>query len=216
MLTRSQDVWNKLALLKIVDASFRVGRKSLDNVEIQKITFLSEMEGHNHNLKTAYYKFYRDKHGPYSKTLANTVNQLEKLGMIDQETREMRDRGKHLLRYVWPELENSKSVIRAVASIDRVAEGWKDVRGWTFKEKVYELSFPIQQYEWEKRTMHNVPLYTDILDPETTQDLEIDGIDVKLIEDIEEEFATPLLSLDKESEEFREAVTQRLHLALSL
>lgn len=201
MLTRAQSAWNKIALLAIVDASFRNGRESLDNVEIQKLSFLTELEGKSANLKAAYFRFYRDKYGPYSTALANTVTGFERLGMLREENRELLDRGRYLLRYVLPEIEKSETAQEALRVISHIARNWKDYRGWSIKTKVYELPIPVQGLGNQVLKMSEIPLYTDILDPEVSTEREIIAFPDEIVEDICAELAIPSARLDVESEE---------------
>lgn len=201
MLTKAQDAWNKIALLAIMDASLRVGRDSLDNVEIQKLAFLTELAGNFKNLNTAYFKFYRDKHGPYSKGVANTVTSFEQLGMVRQENREILDRGRYLLRYVRPEVEKSESALAAFGLIGEVAREWKNYRGWSIKLKVYELDIPVQGMGGRILKMPDIPLYTDILDPETSGKRDTLPFSPEMVDDICAELAIPNARLDAASED---------------
>jgi hypothetical protein len=201
MLTRAQSAWNKIALLAIVDASFRNGRESLDNIEIQKLSFLTELDGKEANLKAAYFKFYRDKFGPYSKELANTVTRFERLGMLHQENRELLDRGRYLLRYVRPEIEKSDTGQEALRIISHIARIWKDYRGWSIKTGVYELPVPVQGMDNQMLRMPEIPLYTDILDPEVSTEREIAAFSDEIVDDICAELEIPSARIDADSEE---------------
>jgi uncharacterized protein YwgA len=201
MLTRAQSAWNKVALLAIVDASFRNGRESLDNVEIQKLSFLTELEGKSANLKAAYFRFYRDKYGPYSTALANTVAGFERLGLLHQENRELLDRGRYLLRYVRPEMERSETAQEALRVISNIARTWKDYRGWSIKDKVYELPIPVQGMGNQMLRMPEIPLYTDIIDPEVSTEREIMVFPNEIIEDICAELEIPAARLNPDSED---------------
>jgi uncharacterized protein YwgA len=201
MLTQTHIVWNKIALLAIIDASFRAGRNSLDNVEIQKLSFLTEIGARDQNLKAAYFRFYREKFGPYSTSVANAVTSFEKLGLINQENRELRDRGRYLLRYARPDIEKSETAMEALRLISDVSNEWKDYRGWSIKEKVYELDVAVQGLGGRTMTMPQIPLYIEIVNPETAPGRDITGISPELVADICAELAIPSSRLDADSEE---------------
>jgi hypothetical protein len=201
MTTRAQSVWNKIALLEVLDADFQSGRKSASNVGIQKLTFLTELVGRSKDIKAAYYRFYRFKHGPLSKELLNDVSYLERFNFIDSESRELLDRGKYLLDYVKPEIDASGLATEVVAIARSVAEEWKYYRGWDIVNKVYELSVPVDGMGRQRVRVSDIPIGTDILVPEWSHERDVQPFSADTIDDIQSELSIPWSDLDPDSEE---------------
>jgi len=206
MATKAQSAWNKIALLEVLEAAHNSGRKLVDNVAIQKLTFLAELQGRKVDLKSAYYRFFRFKHGPFSKELLNDVTYLERYGFIDPENRELLDRGRYLIGYVQTEIEASELASQTLGIINEIAENWKDFKGWSIVDKVYELKVPVDGMGQQKMLVADIPLNTDILVPDWSHERDVQPFSMETVEDIQSELLIPWSELDPESEEvWREA-----------
>jgi hypothetical protein len=216
MHTRSQNVWNKIALLSILDGAHTANKAPADNFAIQKLTFLSELTGRSKNLKTAYYKFFRYTYGPYSSGLANDVRSLETLRLIDPESRELTDRGRYLLSYTRAETEQSETAMASLATIGEIVEGWGWLRGWHIVDKVYELSVPVDDLNGEKIRVKDIPLHTDILVPDKSDERDAIHFSEEMVGDVEAELSIPPSRLDPDCPELIESVAAGLEAALAL
>src|SRR5271154_2293413 len=105
MRTFANEAWDQVFLL----ALFSGANEPLDNLKIQKVVFLTEEEARKQKLIAAHFPFFRNKFGPYSPLLANTVRKLEDCCFIYPETRQPTKRGQYILDYVADDIEESKS-----------------------------------------------------------------------------------------------------------
>jgi hypothetical protein len=89
MMRNEGQIWDQIFLLNL----FSCSDERLDNLKIQKIVFLTEIEGRNRNFAAANFPFFRYHFGPYSKVAANTVRKLEVFGFVDPEFHRPGERG---------------------------------------------------------------------------------------------------------------------------
>lgn len=108
--------WDRILLLHLLHSA--QDTKVVDNVKVQKLTFISEVQGAELRLKTAHYPFFRYNFGPYSKELAKEVSFLEALGFINNESRELTSRADVILRYIQPEIDDHIWTIRELLEAD--------------------------------------------------------------------------------------------------
>lgn len=216
MATKAQCAWNKIALLAVLDAAHRFNPAPVTNVAIQKLLFLTELEGRKENVKAAYYRFYRFKHGPFSTELSWNIAEFETGGFIDSESGELLDRGKYLLDYVSPELNKSDLAGTVAGVIDRVSERWKTYRGWSIVKEVYKLQVPVDGLGGQVVMVEDIPQKIDILVPDRSHERDFEPFSKNLIDDLEEELQIPARALDPSSEEFHEAVTTAYRRALAV
>ena len=215
MITEEQDVWNKIALLALLDGAHKASKVPADNFAIQKLGFISELNGRTHNLHTAYYKFFRFTYGPYSSQLANDVRLLESLRIIDPESRELTSRGKFLMDYISPEVEASDPAKEALNIIAETSKEWGWRRGWQIVDPVYELTVPVDGRDGEEMKISGIPLNTDILVPSLFSGRDASPFSKEMIEDIHAELAIPADRLNPDSEEFIQRVSDALNRALA-
>lgn len=196
MATKAQCAWNKIALLGVLDATRRVNPAPVTNVVIQKHLFLTELAGRKAGIKTAYFRFFRYKHGPFSNELSWTIAQFEKCGLIDSEDGELLDKGRALLNYVDSEINSSWAATEAMAIIEGTANEWKAYRGWAIVEPVYELTVPVDQLAGETMKVRDIPQKVDILIPESTKDQDVEPFDDQITEDVYSFLSHPAVDLD--------------------
>jgi hypothetical protein len=215
MATKAQIVWNKIALLMICDEAHRVNKSAVTNVVIQKSVFLTELNGRSKDLKAAYYRFFRYKHGPFSTSLSWDIAEFEKGDFIDSESGELLDRARYLLDYVLPEIEPNEVFKTVRDVIIRTAEQWKAYRGWEIVSKVYELKVPVDSLNGQQMRVSDIPMKTDILIPERSEARELQPLPEDLLDDIYSELNIRSDHLDPSSEELRVAGATSLETALA-
>jgi len=209
MHTRPQDAWNKVALLKILEGAHKENRDSpADNFCIQKLGFVSEVNGRKIGSNAAFFKFYRYNYGPYSSTLANDVRKLEKLRLIDSESRELTDRGRFLLEYLQPEIEASPVARNAILAIDQTIKEWGAYRSWHIVNRVYDLNVPVDGRHGQEMRVRDIPMNTDILDPELRKGPEL--LSIQMADFVEQELAISAEDLDPTSPKFIESINAHL------
>jgi len=215
MLTKSQNIWNKVALLNILDGAHAENPETADNFSIQKLSFISELNGRLENLRSAYYKFFRYKNGPYSSGLANDVRQLESLGLIDPESRVVTDRGRFFLDYAQPEVEESDTAKASLQAINNATKKWGKLRGWQIVDAVYALSVPVDDLNGTKMKVSDIPLHTDILVPWKFSGRDAISFSEDMVSDLEAELSIPAAHLDPDSPELLARVSDALEAALT-
>jgi hypothetical protein len=216
MTTRAQSVWNKIALLAICELAREFNPAPITNVVIQKLGFLTEVEGRRSGVKTAYYRFFRYKHGPFSNALSWDIAESEQGLFIDSESGELLDRGRYLLKYVKPDLDACDLWADVYSIFRRTSEKWRAYRGWSIVDEVYRLSVPVDQFRGQMMLVKEIPLKTDILVPEWSSEKEFSPFSADLVQDLEEELRIPPSSLDPNSEEFKASVTAAYQRALAM
>jgi uncharacterized protein YwgA len=214
MPTRAQYAWNKVAVFVLLENAPEKAPTVFDNLRIQKLLFISEIRGREVDLKTAYYKFFRYNLGPYSSKLANDVRHLEAFGFIDSETRALTERGQYLYRYIREEIVGSDSAQKAIALIQDTCEQHCSRVSSKLVDFVYDLKVPVDGLGKEIWRVRDIPLRTDILIPEDSAAHDVGPLSEALIAEIEAEMQAPPISLDPASDEFQEAITERLRQAL--
>jgi hypothetical protein len=214
MATRAQDAWNKIVALALCDEMHRT-KSTIDNVHIQKLCFLSELQGRQKNLKTAYYRFFRYNNGPYSSALANDITHLSKFGFIDPENGEVLDRGRRLHNYVKPDIERSDLATGALAVVKNIVDSWQPYKGWEIVEQVYNLPVPVDGLG-KTMMVRDIPTKTDIIIPERSSALDVVPFPSEIVDDIYAELAIPQSDLDLDSEEIWRSVTDAVESAFSL
>jgi hypothetical protein len=215
MLTPAQIAWNRVALLKILDGAHKANNAPVDNFAVQKLSFVSELNGRSHNLQAAYYKFFRFTWGPYSSVLANDVRLLESIGLIDPESRQITERGRFLLGYIQTEIDESEAARLALDAISKTLEEWGGKRGWQIVNAVYELTVPVDERGGEKMKMKDIPLHTDIILPSIPGVQDVLPFSDQMLADIEAELAIPADHLDPESPELEASVRCSLEAVFS-
>jgi hypothetical protein len=131
-------------------------------------------------------------------------------GFIDSETGEILERGRYLLDYVKPELENYELTPTFYGVVEKVAKSWQSYRGWSIAEKVYELKVPVDGLSGKIMRVQDIPIHTDILIPEQSTAHDFQPFSDDLIDDIYSELSIPPERLDPSCE------TLRLEAAASL
>src|SRR5208282_4992798 len=106
MRSDQQKYWDIVSVLRLFDRASKIA--PIDgNLKIQKLAFIYELRGQEKNFKAAHYRFFRYTLGPYSKTLANDVLELKRFGFITSTSNQLTARGKFVLEYLSPYLENA-------------------------------------------------------------------------------------------------------------
>jgi uncharacterized protein YwgA len=207
----SEQIWNYVFLLHLFECS----KEPLDNLKIQKVTFVSENEARGEKLKAAYFPFFRYNLGPYSKILANDVRRLEDFGFVNPESRLPTERGRYILEYVQEFIKESKQAQYSINILRSVCKTYKDVKSSKLVDIVYKMKVPVVQYCGEVRAVKDIPLYVDILDPENEYLSDLPPIPQQILEDLEAEFSTSSEDLNPDKPENVEKARAILAAALA-
>jgi uncharacterized protein YwgA len=208
----AQVAWDYIALLTLLNAA--QSDRLVDNLKIQKLTFITETRALEAELKVSHYPFFRYNLGPFSKYLANDVRRLEENGFVDTETRSLTERGKYLIRYVTPEIRQSQNALRAFTIIDTVCNQFRVYRSSRLVDIVYDMSVPVFAFGNEIMKVRDIPMLTDILCPTESQGQEVGALSDEVVEDIKHELALTPADLNPQSEHIIESVTAALQRAL--
>lgn len=191
MREKQQALWDKIALLELLQQSVRVGQVR-GNLWLQKLTFLVELEGLRAGLSPMHFRFFRYTWGPYSAPLANDVKFLEERGFLASTTRRITKRGQYLINYVKTAIENSAEAREARTLMSRVAERYARHSGVRLRDIVYKLVVPVFELGGEELRVRDIPVGYDILDPARTLNIrDVQPLDERLIANVEEELSIP-------------------------
>jgi len=211
--TENQRLWDLTAILFLFDCISDVS--SIDgNLKIQKLGFISEVRGLENKLRTMHYKFFRYTYGPYSKDLANDVGFLKERGFLTSDNR-LTSRGSYLLKLLVPEAEKNETAATSLHILNSVCSDYGKQSGIELKRKVYDMVVPVVDYSNCPLKVRDIGLFTDILDPNLTNDSqEIEAFSDDILNEVKEELAISAEELDPRNEAVRNAVLERLHNAL--
>jgi uncharacterized protein YwgA len=215
MTSSPQHAWNQIAILTLLRNAHYNCEEAVDNLQIQKLSFISEIRGRDSDLKTAYYKFFRFKLGPYSPDLANDVRHLELYGFIDSETRALTDRGQYLCRYVHPEVKKSQTAQEAFAILKETCQEYRRYKSSSLVNIVYKMRVPVDGLAGKVMKVKEIPLKTDILLPDKFSSRDVQPFSPELIADIETELQMLPSQLDPNSAELRRSVFASLEAAFT-
>jgi len=200
MISKAQDAWNKIALLTILDKAYKGAPDLIDNFAIQKLSFLTELQGRRANLNAAYYRFFRYTWGPYSAGVANDIRHLENFGFLDPESRELTERARYLCRYVQPEVASSELAGKALDVAAETSRIWGSFRGWHIVDKVYAITVPVDGLGGREMTVKEIPIKTDILVPDFSEASDVLPFSAQTVDDIQAELSIPAANLDDSNE----------------
>jgi len=210
MRSMVEETWDHIFLL----ALFAQSKEPLDNLQIQKVVFLSENEAREKKVLAAYFPFYRNKFGPYSPLLANDVRKLEDSGFIYQETRQPTKRGRYLLDYVADDIRESKGARTSWELLAATQNKYENTGSFALKDMVYEMRVSVTGLNGSIMAVKEIPMRTTIIHPALERSSESPSLPNDLLDDICVEFSLTREDLDPDSLAniaiAREALTQAL------
>lgn len=208
MRTKGQKIWDYIAILKLFDAVGRIS--SVDgNLKVQKLAFLTELEGIRANLAAMHLKFFRYTHGPYSKDLANDVENLTYHGAITR-TRRLTKKGQFILDYIAPEISHSQRASEAFSIIENISNQYGKKSGSRLVDLVYKMTVPVYDFGGQSVKVEEIDHFTDILVPTAQGLTDIDMPNADMIAEIEEELALPLDALNPTNPDYQRTVNAAL------
>ncbi len=211
-MTLAQQYWDYVFLLnlgKCVD-------EPLDNLKVQKITFISEDRARQEDrLKAANFPFFRYNQGPYSKELATAVNALESLGFIDPETRQPTERGLYLLDYVQEFVDQSTPAQRALRILEETCKKFRNVKSSKLVDTVYEMRVPVAQYNGQIMKVRDIPKCVDIILPGSENLSDFSLFPPEALEELREEFSLTPEDLNPKNPDNIALARERLNAALA-
>lgn len=154
-------IWDKVFLLNL----FNCSEEPLDNLKIQKIVFLSEMEGRNREFAVANYPFFRYHYGPYSKVAANDVRKLEVFGFVDPEFHRPTARGRYVLDYVHEFVKHSAKAIEALEILQATCDKYRDTKSSKLVDIVYGMKVSVVGMSGKVMAVREIPECVDIIVP---------------------------------------------------
>ncbi len=154
-------IWDQIFLLNL----FSCSEEPLDNLKIQKIVFVSEIEGRNRNFAVANYPFFRFHYGPYSKVAANTVRKLEVFGFVDPEFHKPTERGQYVLDYVSEFITHSSKAVEALKILQATCKQYRDTKSSQLVNIVYGMKVSVVGMGGKMMTVREIPECVDIIVP---------------------------------------------------
>jgi hypothetical protein len=188
----SQELWDQFFLLSL----FQCSDEPLDNLKIQKIIFISEDKARREKLAAAHFPFFRYNLGPYSKVVANDVRRLEDLGFIEPETKKPTKRGQFVLAYLDEFAQASKEASQALSILGGVCKSYRDFRSSQLVDAVYGMEVSVIGLNGEIMRVRDIPLCTDILDPNREHLKDFSALPDDVVEDLKTEFSLTSDALD--------------------
>jgi uncharacterized protein len=188
--------WNHVFLLNL----FSCSDEPLDNLKIQKLTFITEEKARNQKFAAAYFPFFRYDFGPFSKDLAEDVDYLQAYGFIDYEFRRPTKRGKYILEYVADYISQSRQAVDALRLLESVCQQYKDMKSSRLVDFVYQMKVSVVGLCGEVKTVGEIPKCVDILVPEQERLTISIPFPDDLLEDLTTEFSLMPEELDPRSE----------------
>jgi len=208
MRTRTQQIWDYIATLKLFETVDRIS--SIDgNLKVQKLSFITELEGIRAQFAAMHFKFFRYNQGPYSKELANDVQYLIGREVITAGKR-LTKKGHFILDYIAPEVSHSQKASEAFSIIENVANQYGKKSGPRLVDLVYKMIVPVYDLGGEEMRVEDVGLFTDIFVPMAQTLTEVDVLNADMIADIEQELALPLEALNPSNPEYQRTVNEAL------
>ncbi len=156
-----RQIWDQIFLLNL----FRCSEEPLDNLKIQKIVFLSEIEGRNREFASADFRFFRYRFGPFSKVAANTVRKLEVFGFVDSEFHQPTERGQYVLDYVSEFVRHSSKAVEALKILQATCDQYRDTRSSQLVDIVYGMKVSVVGMGGKMMTVKEIPECVDIIVP---------------------------------------------------
>jgi len=160
-MSNEKQVWDQIFLLNL----FSCSEEPLDNLKIQKIVFLSEIEGRNREFAAANYPFFRYHFGPYSKVAANAVRKLEVFGFVDPEFHRPTERGQYVLDYVCEFVRHSAKAVEALEILQTTCEKYRNTKSSDLVNIVYGLRVSVVGMGGKIMTVREIPECVDIIVP---------------------------------------------------
>jgi uncharacterized protein YwgA len=161
MASVQQLFWDHVFLLNL----FKCSAEPLDNLKIQKMVFLSEVEGRARNFATANFPFFRYHFGPYSKVAANLVRKLEVFGFVDPEFHQPSERGEYVLDYVQEFIRQSPRAVEALEILHAMCEKYRDTKSSALVDIVYGMKVSVIGMGGRVMTVRDIPECVDIIVP---------------------------------------------------
>jgi len=186
MMTLAQQYWDYVFLLNLGSYS----GEPLDNLKIQKLTFISEDTARQREkLKAANFSFFRYNQGPYSKELADAVRELESLGFVDPETRKPTERGRYILDYVREFVKESQPAQHALRILGETCKKYKRVKSSKLVNIVYGMKVPVAQFNGKIMRVRDIPKHVDIICPGSENLFDFSVFPQEIVEDLQTEFS---------------------------
>lgn len=208
MRTQAQQIWDYIAIIKLLDDVNKINYID-GNLKIQKLIFLSELEGLKTHIAPMHFKFFRYNLGPYSKELANSVNFLINQGFITS-TKKITKRGEFLIEYVRDAINESIIFKKAFEIINETIEKYGRYPGSKLTNMVYDLKVPVYDYGGKVEKVRNIGTFTDIIVPTQMAELQDIALFDDILEDIEEELNLSPYSLDPNNPDYQKTITRAL------
>ena len=210
MDAQGEKIWDRIALLQLLDETNKIGQIE-GNLKLQKLAFLSELQGLTEPLVPLYFRFFRYTLGPYSAELAKEVRELESGAFITSTTRRLTKRGQYVLEYVADAVQGSPEARKAMEIIHTVARQHGRRSGNHLKNLVYGLKVPVHDLGGKVVRVKDIPSFFDILNPRLRKvTREVQPLSGQVIQDLMEEFTIPPADLSPKSVLHKQIISSAL------
>jgi len=152
--------------------------------KLQKLIFLCENELINRRVLAFNYTFFRYRHGPYSRQLAEDRKELGRTGLTSGDS--LSPRGRHLADIFREVLKAYPANEETIGVIENTARTYGRYSGSRLKQHVYDMT--VFCYDLGKRMrVEDIPKGKDIFAPQEMQDMfrepiQIDDDDLESME----------------------------------
>ena len=212
MTTNPTAIWDTVALLTLFDSVNKISRVD-GNLKSQKLVFLAELEGQQHHLKAAHFRFFRYTYGPFSHQVANKIDALESRQVLTPGHL-LTKRGRYILDYVSEFVEASHRASEATQILRDVAHKFGRKTGAQLKEYVYGLKVPVIEFGNRPRKVRDLQIGVDILDPSRHLDsVEVMPFDDETLEELRAELEMPPGTLNPNSPGYKRTISEALRRA---
>lgn len=212
MRTLGQNIWDYVATLSLFSAVNNIDQID-GNLKIQKLVFLSELEGLNKNIITTHFRFFRYQYGPYSPVLADDVKTLIKQGFITTK-HILTKRAQFVLDYTKDAIDSSTPARKVLTLLNEIAKKYGRRSGPWLTDLVYGLEVPVHDFNRKLMKVRDIETGFDIVVPTRTPNIsKIEPFSEDLINDLKEEFAISAYDLNPENPEYKKTIRQALNRA---
>jgi uncharacterized protein YwgA len=182
-------------------------------LKTQNLIFLFELRGQECGLRMAHYRFLRYTHGPFSPTLAEDVKKLHELEFFSGAGNVLTKRGRFIVDYVSDWVSCSSSGRKTHEIVVEIAKKYGKLSGTALRDLVLAMNIPVAEHSERLEKIADVPILTDLLDPERKSGLSAVRFPNSLSRELVEEFALDPNALNPSSASYNQSVRKALKAA---
>jgi len=206
-------IQDKIMMLYLV--SFVKNNHDIEgNLKFQKLFFLTEWKLMESDIKALNFKFFRYRHGPFSKELLCDYSELKEKKYLSSLFN-LSEKAIDLLDYVLESIKDIGNNFKIIDNINETCSMYSKYSGLALTKKVYNMEIAPYDLPHKKMKIKDIPPFFDILVPENFKagtKLEIPEF---LMKDIEQEFKGVELTRREEQKLMEESKSRLIELIFS-